>query len=152
LIEDPTRPTTVKTRFVADGQQMLRADSESTTPLSPEVQKQLLSLYQRALSEIDVVILSDYGKGVLGDSVVAEAIAVARRAGKPVITDPKSRSFAKYQGASVLTPNRHELQVACGLDCGSDEAVVQGARKILNEKICETMVVTRGKDGMSIIQ
>jgi len=79
LIEDPTRPTTVKTRFVADGQQMLRADSESTAALPQDVEKQLLLMYQRAVSEADVVILSDYGKGVLSDSMVAEAIAADRK-------------------------------------------------------------------------
>jgi D-beta-D-heptose 7-phosphate kinase/D-beta-D-heptose 1-phosphate adenosyltransferase len=152
LVGDPSRPTTVKTRFVAEGQQMLRADHESSKALSDDVREQLLSAYRSALTEIDVVILSDYGKGVLCDAVVAEAIASARSAGKPVITDPKSRTFAKYRGATVLTPNRGELQTACGFECGTDEAVVEGARKILAEGICETMVVTRGKDGMSIIQ
>jgi len=152
LVTDPARPTTVKTRFVADGQQMLRADHESSRPLPEEAEKHLLAGLRSALREVDVVILSDYGKGVLCDSVVAEAIGAARLAGKPVITDPKSRSFTKYRGATVLTPNRHELQVACGFECGSDEAVVEGARKILGEGICQTMVVTRGKDGMSVIQ
>jgi D-beta-D-heptose 7-phosphate kinase/D-beta-D-heptose 1-phosphate adenosyltransferase len=152
LVEDPGRPTTMKTRFVADGQQMLRADQESSRALPLEIQKRVLSVYQSALNDVEVVILSDYGKGVLCDTVVTEAIATARHAGKPVITDPKSRSFAKYRGVTVLTPNRNELQTACGFECGSDEAVEQGARKILDEGICQTMVVTRGKDGMSIVQ
>jgi D-beta-D-heptose 7-phosphate kinase/D-beta-D-heptose 1-phosphate adenosyltransferase len=151
FITDQARPTTVKTRYVADGQQVLRADRESRAPLSPEVQQRLLAEFQRALAETDIVLLSDYGKGVLSDAVAGAAIAMARKAGKRVIVDPKSKSFAKYRGATVLTPNRHELQVACGFECASDEEVVVGARRLLAEGICSTIVVTRGKDGMSVV-
>jgi len=87
----------------------------------------------------------------LSDAVAGAAIAMARKAGKRVIVDPKSKSFAKYRGATVLTPNRHELQVACGFECASDEEVVVGARRLLAEGICSTIVVTRGKDGMSVV-
>jgi D-beta-D-heptose 7-phosphate kinase/D-beta-D-heptose 1-phosphate adenosyltransferase len=151
FITDPSRPTTVKTRYVADGQQVLRADRESRSVLSAEAQAALLAQFQRALSEIDIVLLSDYGKGVLSDAVVAAVVKMARAAGKPVIVDPKSKSFAKYRGATVLTPNRHELQVACGFECLTDEEVVVGARQVLAEDICSTLVVTRGKDGMSVV-
>jgi D-beta-D-heptose 7-phosphate kinase/D-beta-D-heptose 1-phosphate adenosyltransferase len=84
--------------------------------------------------------------------MVTDAIAIARRAGKTIVTDPKSESFERYRGVNILTPNRHELQVACGFDCSTDEAVVRGARQILAAGICDIIVVTRGKDGMSIIQ
>jgi D-beta-D-heptose 7-phosphate kinase/D-beta-D-heptose 1-phosphate adenosyltransferase len=151
FITDPSRPTTVKTRYVADGQQVLRADRESRASLSPDVHQRLLDEFQGALAESDIVVLSDYAKGVLSDAIVASAIALARKAGKPVIVDPKSKSFAKYRGATVLTPNRHELQVACGFECHSDEEVVVGARRLLAEGICSTMVITRGKDGMSVV-
>jgi D-beta-D-heptose 7-phosphate kinase / D-beta-D-heptose 1-phosphate adenosyltransferase len=152
LIEDRSRPTTVKTRFVADGQQVLRADQESCKALSPQIERSLLAAFESAVAGSDIVILSDYAKGVLSNSVVTEAIAIARRAGKTIVTDPKSKSFELYRGVTILTPNRHELQVACGFECATDEAVVRGARRILEEGICNIVVVTRGKDGMSIIQ
>jgi D-beta-D-heptose 7-phosphate kinase/D-beta-D-heptose 1-phosphate adenosyltransferase len=152
LIVDHARPTTVKTRFVADGQQVLRADHESREPLSAEAEGRLLDEYRAALAEADIVMCSDYGKGVLSQSVVSTVIAAARAAGKPVIVDPKSKTFDKYRGATVLTPNRHELQAACGFDCASDEAVVRGARQILADGICNILVVTRGKDGMTVVQ
>lgn len=151
LIEDGARPTTVKTRFVANGQQVLRADQEKTSRACDIVERRLLQAYDTALSTADVVILSDYGKGVLNDTVLRHAIAAARAAGKRVLADPKSRSFEKYRDVSVLTPNRHELQAACGLDCSTDDEVVEGARQTLANGICEAMVVTRGKDGMSIV-
>jgi len=151
LIGDRSRQTTVKTRFVAEGQQVLRADQETRQPLSPDMEAQVLADFQSALSDTDIVILSDYGKGVLSDAVIDVAISAAKAAGKRVIVDPKGKSYAKYRGATVLTPNRHELQAACGLECETDEQVVFGARQILEKGICDMLVVTRGKDGMSVI-
>jgi D-beta-D-heptose 7-phosphate kinase / D-beta-D-heptose 1-phosphate adenosyltransferase len=151
LVVDPSRPTTVKTRYVADGQQVMRADRESRVPLAEDVERRLLGKFQDVLRRVDVVILSDYAKGVFTDSVTRLAITAARSAGKTVIVDPKSRDFTKYRGATVLTPNRLELQLACGHECLTDEQVTQGARGSIDQGICEAMVVTRGKDGMSVL-
>jgi D-beta-D-heptose 7-phosphate kinase / D-beta-D-heptose 1-phosphate adenosyltransferase len=151
LVVDRTRPTTLKTRYIGDRQQILRTDVESKAPLPESVAAAALAQFRAALAEADIVVLSDYAKGVLCDAVVGEAIAAARAAGKPVLVDPKSRSFLKYKGTTVLTPNRHELQNACGHECSTDEQVVAGAREILAQGICDTLVVTRGKDGMSIV-
>jgi D-beta-D-heptose 7-phosphate kinase/D-beta-D-heptose 1-phosphate adenosyltransferase len=151
LIVDFERPTTVKTRYVADGQQMLRADREFRTPLSDEVATKLLAQFERSLQYADIVILSDYAKGVLSDRVTRAAIQAARMANKPVIVDPKAKDLRKYTGATVLTPNRMELQAACGLECGNDQAVESAARPFLDNDICMAMVVTRGKDGMSVV-
>ncbi|HTW76123.1 MAG TPA: D-glycero-beta-D-manno-heptose-7-phosphate kinase, partial [Steroidobacteraceae bacterium] len=151
LIPDAARPTTLKTRHIADRQQILRTDVESRAPLSPVVADALLERVRASLPDTDVVVLSDYAKGVLDEEVCAAVIGAARAAGRPVIVDPKSRSFQKYRGATLLTPNRLELQAACGQDCSSDEAVVAGARSILAAGICEALVVTRGQEGMSIV-
>jgi D-beta-D-heptose 7-phosphate kinase/D-beta-D-heptose 1-phosphate adenosyltransferase len=151
LITDRSRPTTVKTRYVADGQQVLRADHERREALSPDVEQRVLAAYRDALSETDIVVLSDYAKGVLTESMMSAAISAARAAGKRVIVDPKNKSFGKYRGANVLTPNRLELQVACGFKCETDEEVVLGASRSLRDGICDVMVVTRGKDGMSVV-
>jgi len=151
LVVDAARPTTLKTRYIGERQQILRADVESKAPLPDSVAASVLAQFRAALARTDIVVLSDYAKGVLCDAVVGAAIAAAQAAGKPVLVDPKSRSFLKYKGTTVLTPNRHELQNACGHDCSSDEQVVAGAREILAQGICSTLVVTRGKDGMSIV-
>jgi len=151
LIVDASRPTTVKTRHIADRQQILRTDVESRAPLAPAIADALLARLRDALEHAQIVVLSDYAKGVLTDGLTASAIALARAAGRAVLVDPKSRSFEKYRGAAVLTPNRHELQAACGRDCDTDEQVVAGARAILADAVCDTLVVTRGRDGMSII-
>ncbi|HEY6482437.1 MAG TPA: D-glycero-beta-D-manno-heptose-7-phosphate kinase [Steroidobacteraceae bacterium] len=151
LICDASRPTTIKTRYVADRQQMLRTDVESRSPLCGPVAQRALARYRAALAEADIVILSDYGKGVLSDAVTVSAIEAARAAGKPVLVDPKSRSFDKYAGATILTPNRHELQIACGQECSSDEQVLAASRAILAQGICSSVVVTRGSEGISIV-
>lgn len=152
LITDPSRPTTVKTRHVADRQQILRSDVESKAPLNAVIAESVLTRFRAELAGASVVIISDYAKGVLTDHVTAEAISAARAAGKVVLVDPKSKSFLKYRGASVLTPNKHELEIACGHECSSDEQVLAGARKILEQAVCSAVVVTRGKAGMSVVE
>lgn len=151
LVVDGSRPTTMKTRYIADGQQVLRADREVRSALREEIEARLLDEFRAALGNVSVVVLSDYAKGVLSDRVTRAAIDAARAAGKPVIVDPKARDLRKYAGATVLTPNRMELQTACGNDCGNDEQVERAAGGFLDAQICAAMVVTRGKDGMSVL-
>jgi D-beta-D-heptose 7-phosphate kinase / D-beta-D-heptose 1-phosphate adenosyltransferase len=151
LITDASRPTSVKMRYVADGHQVMRADSESRTPLSAEVASRLIEAFSRAVAEADLCVLSDYAKGALSDAVVRAAIDAARRLGKTVIVDPKCKDFTKYRGATLITPNRLELQQACGENCDTHDEIVAGARRLLEAEICEFLVVTRGKDGMSVV-
>jgi D-beta-D-heptose 7-phosphate kinase/D-beta-D-heptose 1-phosphate adenosyltransferase len=151
LIVDSERPTTVKTRYVADGQQMLRADRELRAPLGEAASTRLLAQLERSLSSADVLVLSDYAKGVLTDRITRAAIEAARKANKPVIVDPKAKDLRKYTGATVLTPNRLELQAACGFECATEEAVEKAARPFIDSDVCTAMVVTRGKDGMSVV-
>ncbi len=152
LILDSHRPTTIKTRHVADRQQILRTDMESKAPLDEAVAIALLARYRELLARADIVIFSDYAKGVLSERVSAEAIDAARKAGRMVLVDPKAKSFQKYRGASVLTPNRHELEVACGHVCAEDKEIEAGARVAMDQARCDAVVVTRGKEGMSIVR
>jgi D-beta-D-heptose 7-phosphate kinase/D-beta-D-heptose 1-phosphate adenosyltransferase len=151
LVVDESRETTVKTRYVAEGQQVLRADRETLFPLTPDIEAQILAAYATALGEADIVILSDYGKGVLSQEVVGAAISMARGAGKQVIVDPKAKNFDRYRGATLLKPNRSELQAASGSECETDEQVEAACRELIGQGNCEMMVVTRGKDGMSVV-
>ena len=152
LIVDRSRATTVKTRHIADRQQVLRTDVESREPVSRQVAAEVLTRFRSALPQAQVVILSDYAKGLLSDEVTREAIAAAREAGRAVVVDPKSKALSKYRGASVLTPNRAELQISCGHECATDEQVSAGAEAILTQQLCEALVVTRGKDGMTVVE
>jgi D-beta-D-heptose 7-phosphate kinase/D-beta-D-heptose 1-phosphate adenosyltransferase len=151
LIVDPSRPTSLKTRYVADGQQVMRADRESREALPASIEAAVLSAFAGALAGVDLVVLSDYAKGVLSPSLTRAAIDLAVRSAKRVIVDPKSKDFERYRGATILTPNRQELQLAAGRDCASEAELVTAARALLTGGLCDFLLVTRGKEGMSII-
>ncbi len=151
LIADGSRPTSVKMRYVADGQQVMRADRESCTPVSSSVAERLLEAYSAQVDQVDLVVISDYAKGVMSADLTRSVIDMARARGKRVIVDPKSKDFSKYRGATLITPNRLELQQAAGEECLLDEQVVVAASRILERELCEFLVVTRGRDGMSVV-
>lgn len=145
------RFTTVKSRFVSGGQQMLRVDREKTQPISAEVEDRILQSAEKAMQTIGAVILSDYGKGMLTDRVIEGVIRTAQRLGKPVIVDPKGRDFTRYRGATVVTPNRKELETATGMTAGSDDEVRAAAMKLILDCGISTVMATRSQDGMSVI-
>jgi len=142
---DPALPTTVKLRVLARQQQLLRIDFE-TTP-SHEVLATSLADYDRLLPDCDVVILSDYGKG--GLTHITTMIARARAAGKRVLVDPKGEDWARYRGATIITPNRSEFRQVAGR--WRDEAeLTEKAQALRGELDLEALLVTRSEDGMSL--
>jgi rfaE bifunctional protein kinase chain/domain len=150
LISDPGRPTTSKTRFIAHAQQVVRADEEDRRPLDEDLSARLLSGVRLRLDASDCVVLSDYGKGVVSDAVARSVISAARAASIPVVVDPKGLRFAKYAGASVITPNDAELAQAAHAQIGSHAELVAEAERLAAE--CESnLLVTRGAAGMSLV-
>jgi len=146
------RRTTLKVRYVAKGQQVLRADSEDTFPLGEKGARQVIEAFESALPEVDVVLLSDYAKGCLGEEVLQSAIGSARRSGKPVIVDPKSRDLRRYNGASLVKPNARELQEATGIAVTDDESAVRAARCVLAQTEIDALLVTRAEQGMTLVE
>lgn len=151
LIEDVYRPTTHKIRYLAHNQQMLRADNESTLPLSSELQAQALQYFQTQLAFADGIIFSDYGKGMLPASLLKELLSLAKQAGKPVIVDPKGTDYSIYRGATVLTPNLRELAQATRMPVSKDEQIVEAALSLIHKYDIEAVLVTRSEQGMSLI-
>lgn len=151
LVRDQSRPTIAKTRFVAGRQQLLRADSEHTHDASKAVMDDLIGAIRRSVADVDVVVLSDYAKGVLSDTVLTAAIKAARDADKPIVTDPKSRDFSRYAGSSVVTPNRLEFSVAAGIQIREPGDVIAAARKLAVAAEIDAMLVTLGEDGMVLV-
>lgn len=151
LTVDPARETTVKMRFVAMGQQVLRVDRETSLPLGAAPTETLIAALTAALDAKDVLVLSDYGKGVLTPAVLAAAISAARGKGLPVVIDPKGRDYARYAGADVVTPNRKELGEATGLPVENDEEIVAAARALIMQHGIGAVVVTRAQAGMSVV-
>ncbi len=151
LIVEAGRPTTLKTRYVADGQQLLRADAETASALSAATVADLLAALDAALMTADVLVLSDYAKGVLGDDVLAAAIEKAKAAGVPVVADPKRRDIAAYAGVTLLKPNVGELAAASGLACDDDAGVAAAAAKLLAGNDIAAMLVSRSGAGVSLV-
>jgi D-beta-D-heptose 7-phosphate kinase/D-beta-D-heptose 1-phosphate adenosyltransferase len=152
LVPVPQRPTTVKTRFVAGGHQLLRLDEEETGPIEAAVAERVLAEFERALARADVVVLSDYAKGVLTDAVLAGAIGLARAAGKPVIADPKRSSFAAYRGVDVLTPNEAEATRATGIVAADDEGAALAGERARAEAEAGAVLVTRAAKGLTLVR
>lgn len=153
LAKQPGRPTTVKTRFIAGSQQLLRADEEQSGGLSEEIRDEIAAAARDVLADggFSAQVLSDYGKGVLAGEVVAAVIEAAHAAGLPVIVDPKGTDFARYRGADLLTPNRKELHEATRMPVDDDEAIVAAARDLVGRCGVRAVLVTRGRDGMTLV-
>jgi len=149
----PDRPTTEKTRFVAQGQHVLRVDREIAGPISPAIAKDLLALVGQHIGDHDVLVLSDYAKGVLTDEIIQTSIALAKAKGIPIVVDPKSKDLARYRGATVITPNSKEIEAATGIDPSHDDAAAVAAAGLGMEQAgSEAILVTRAEKGMTLVQ
>ena len=151
LIKDCGRCTSTKARYLAAGQQMLRADFETVAPLAPEIRERLVTAAAKAIRGHTVVVLSDYGKGTLADGVAGQLIDLAKDAGKTVIVDPKGADFGRYRGATLLTPNCHELGQATRMATENEQEIVAAARHLLDTQALDAVLATRGADGMALV-
>ncbi len=152
LIIDKSRPSCIKTRFLANGQQLLRTDSEKSDFICDEIADKLKKQIDKNISEVQAIILSDYGKGILRDDIISYVIEKASKKNISVLIDPKGNDYSKYKGADIVTPNKKELsEAAHNMPTDKDDDVVKAAHKMLNESGIKSAVVTRSKDGMTII-
>ena len=145
-----SRATTTKTRLVGHQQQIARLDRESRDPIGPSLEQKIIQCATAAIDASDLVIVSDYGKGVLSDAVLRHVLDYARQREKPVIVDPKRRDLSAYRGASLITPNRAELALATGKACETDDEIVAAAK--IAQRISQAdILVTRSEKGMSLV-
>jgi len=143
--KDAQLPTTVKLRVIGRQQQLLRIDFE--TPPSREVLEDKLDDFESLVDGVDIVILSDYGKG--GLTHVSKMINVARRHGKRILVDPKGDDYSKYRGATLLTPNRSEFREIAGR--WKDETELTVKAEMLRARLdLEALLVTRSEEGMTL--
>ena len=151
IIVEPGRQTTIKNRFFAGSQQLLRVDRESRIPISEAAQKQILEATDSFLDHATAAVISDYGKGMLPPALIAQLIKKIRAKGLPVIVDPKGSDYSLYAGATLVTPNRRELCKATGIDAHNDEEIVAAGRLLIEKSGVENVLATRSKDGMTLI-
>ncbi len=158
VIYDACRKTSRKTRIIASNQQMMRIDRESRVDLSAESEAKLLQHINNYLTvsdkdlSVDVVFISDYGKGVLTDSLLSAIIAAGKLKNIPVVVDPKGSDYSRYKGATLLTPNRAEASQAAGIVISDDQSLSRAGEKILKDIELESLVLTRSEEGMSLFQ
>jgi D-beta-D-heptose 7-phosphate kinase/D-beta-D-heptose 1-phosphate adenosyltransferase len=152
LVVAPGRPTTAKTRFMVGVHQLLRLDEETTDTIDQRTAVALLQRFADALATVDIVVLSDYGKGALTDAVLAAAIAHSVALGRLVIADPKRADFTAYRGVTVLTPNEQEARLATRIDSIDDPDADKAGCRALETTGCDAVLVTRSEKGLTLVR
>ena len=144
---DPNRRTTKKTRIIAANQQVVRLDYETRARITDGLENKIITYVKDNLPIFDAILISDYAKGVLTRRLLAEIIIACKDQDKPILVDPKGSDFSKYRGATAITPNKKEAAMASGLVTGSVE---EAGDKFLSELNLEAVLITKGKEGMSL--
>jgi rfaE bifunctional protein, domain I len=152
LVELENYPTTVKTRVIAHNQQVVRVDHELHEILGPDEEAKIIECVRKKITESDAVVISDYAKGLLTDVVIAEAVSAANSGGKTILIDPKGKHFGKYDRATLLTPNFHEVKEACKLDGDGVRVAETAGNQLLSEFSFKAVLITQGDAGMTLFQ
>lgn len=151
LKDDPSRPTTIKTRVVARNQQIVRIDEERISDLSPELEKAVIDDVKAVMPQVKAAIISDYGKGFVTNNVVRTIITSARENGVPVLVDPKGRDFSRYRNCTFITPNVREASLASGVDITGPQSLEKAGRILLEQTRARGVIITRGRQGITLV-
>jgi len=149
---DPLRPTTVKTRVIASGQQVVRFDREVRDPLSPSLEGRLIDKVKELWTEVHIVLLSDYGKGVITKRLMKEVLGLKELYHNKVIVDPKIGNFHLYRGVTLMTPNTREAEAAASIRIKDVSTLTRAGEKILRTFKLEALLITRGEEGMALFR
>lgn len=152
IVVDESRHTSIKTRVVAQHQQVVRFDRESKDDLSRKSFAKVKELLASLLPQCNAVIVSDYGKGLISRGIISSIIQFKKKSGMIVSVDPKIRNFRFYKGVSVITPNQKEAEEACGFDIISSKTLIKAGTYLLKKYATDALLITRGEYGMSLFQ
>lgn len=152
LVVDSSRPTTLKTRIIAHSQQVVRVDRESKKEIGQTIIQRVFDQILQFLEEIEILVISDYGKGVITPDLLARLIPLAREKGIPSIVDPKLKNYLSYKGINIITPNQNEAASFVKREIESDVDLVEIGREILSTLGCIAVLITRGERGMSLFE
>ena len=152
IFEDPLRRTSKKSRVMAAHQQIVRIDWESREPLRPEFEEKLTRFITEKSADCDVILVSDYLKGVLTEGVLGTIAEAGSKHGIPVVVDPKGSDYRKYSGATILTPNRKEAELASGVKVVDEESLTKAAESLLRRGKLAALLITKSEEGMSLFQ
>jgi len=151
LIQDPSRPTTIKTRIIARNQMVVRADRERRAAVNGNTESGIIAAVRSALESASALVVSDYDKGVVTPRILAEVLPAAYGR-MPVLIDPKTRNFDSYRPATLVTPNHHEALRLTGLEEDTDATLTEAARLIRQRLDCDAVLITRGDRGMMLCE
>lgn len=152
IVVSDRRPTTIKTRVIAQHQQVVRFDREDAGELSDGSRRRLLDGLMERAPEADAVVVSDYSKGVVSRDLLARVVARARRAGIPVSVDPKVGHFPWYRGVTIVTPNTAEASAGAGIPIRGEESLLAAGGRLLRILRSDSVLITRGEHGMSLFE
>lgn len=152
MLVEGDRATTLKTRIIAHGQQIVRTDREDRSTPEPMVIDALLRQFSRALTEAEAVVVSDYDKGVVNAELLARILPAAERSRTPVFLDPKVHHADYYRPVTMLTPNRLEAELMSGVAIRNAQSLADAGRKLLERFDCPYVLITQGEEGMSLFE
>jgi len=152
LVLEPDRPTSIKTRVVAHDQQVVRFDREVRRGIGPESVARLLGMIEKRRHSLDAVIVADYGKGVVTEAMMKGLRTLVRDSGIVVAVDPKTEHYEYYKGIDILTPNHHEAGAFCRMEIVDRETLIGAGQQILQHLNCRALLITQGKDGMTLFE
>jgi D-beta-D-heptose 7-phosphate kinase/D-beta-D-heptose 1-phosphate adenosyltransferase len=152
IIVIQNRPTIVKTRIIAGQQQIVRIDREKRDGLDNEWVQNILGFVNTKIKDIDAILISDYDKGVITNKLLEDVIPLAKKYNKPIIVDPKVEHFLDYKGVTIVTPNIKEASAATGISPINETSIRNMGQWLLTQLECDTVLITRGKDGMTLFE
>jgi rfaE bifunctional protein kinase chain/domain len=152
ILKSSNRPTTIKSRIVAQSQQVVRFDRENRKPISKEEASKLLSFIAKVKKDIDAVIVSDYDKGVISSEIMSGLKELRRGSRIILAVDPKPNHFEYYREIDVITPNHHEAATFCRIPSVDQESMLQAGTFMLTQLKCRSVLITQGKDGMTLFE
>ncbi len=152
LVVDQSRKTTIKTRIIAHGQQVVRADQESRHDLATGVEDLIMEQIRKAADSISAIIISDYGKGMITLALLQRVIDFCRERNLFLAVDPKETRFNNYERVSLITPNHHEAGFAYGLRINTEADLLEVGQGLLKRLEAEAILITRGAEGMSLFR
>lgn len=152
IVVEKGRPTTLKTRIVAHGQQMVRFDKESRKPIPQVINRKILDYIKSLQSKIGAIVISDYSKGVISRELIEGIKNIVQDAKIFICLDPKQSDFSVYEGVYVVTPNHHEAQRAAGMEITDENDLRQVGAALLSKYNFHALLITRGEEGMSLFE
>ena len=150
VIKDAGRCTIMKSRVLVTNHQLIRLDREITKPLNAEIEQQVLGYLKENINGYDIVLISDYNKGLLTPTLLSGILTVCRERGIQTIVDPKGQDFSKYKGVNMIKPNRKEAVIASGINITDTESLTAACIRIQEITECDSVIITMSEDGIAM--